>query len=565
MFRNMKIRHQIIAGYAMIAFIFFLGASGAAYGLYHVQNKYEKIVNEADSSIMGLKEIEFYFGGQANDERGGIITGKPEFRQEIAEKSQKVKENIEKIRPLMVSSEEKELLQRIDETHTSFTDINNRVLSYREQGNMAEAQALSFGEGRAQRKNLTTAFDQLIDLQQAKAERYHQDAQKFMKMFELIAFLILIGMIIFCLAFAVFQARTLLKPIEQMTKELREGNVYQKQAAKEFSADEIGELLQAFYYLEEKLRCMVQEIQEAAEQTASASEELTASAAASLDMTKSISESSSGVVVAVRQQQKEVDNLDQSVKQIMENTRAMAGSAEVSATHAGRAVAAVKQGKDAVGKAMEQMAIIQKTTENSATSIQELGTSSREIGQIVDTITAIAGQTNLLALNAAIEAARAGEHGKGFAVVAEEVRNLAEQSDQSARKISSLIENIQSKTEEAVQDVKLGKEAVTVGAKIIGETGEVIHSLQESSEAANVVADKMKEAAQNIVVKIEDVMGSVHVFKNESNRVTSEIEHVSDSIRSETAAVHEVSESSQVLANIANTLQQSVQVFMKGK
>lgn len=144
---------------------------------------------------------------------------------------------------------------------------------------MAEAQALSFGEGRAQRKNLTTAFDQLIDLQQAKAERYHQDAQKFMKMFELIAFLILIGMIIFCLAFAVFQARTLLKPIEQMTKELREGNVYQKQA----------------------------------------------------------------------------DNLDQSVKQIMENTRAMAGSAEVSATHAGRAVAAVKQGKDAVGKAIKQI------------------------------------------------------------------------------------------------------------------------------------------------------------------------------------------------------------------
>ena len=113
--------------------------------------------------------------------------------------------------------------------------------------------------------------------------------------------------------------------------------------------------MQAFYYLEEKLRCMVQEIQEAAEQTASASEELTASATASLDMTKSISESSSGVVVAVRQQQKEVDNLDQSVKQIMENTRAMAGSAEVSATHAGRAVAAVKQGKDAVGKAMEQI------------------------------------------------------------------------------------------------------------------------------------------------------------------------------------------------------------------
>jgi methyl-accepting chemotaxis protein len=89
--------------------------------------------------------------------------------------------------------------------------------------------------------------------------------------------------------------------------------------------------------------------------------------------------------------------------------------------------------------------------------------------------------------------------------------------------------------------------------------------LQESSEAANVVADRMKEVAQNIVDRIEDVMESIHVFKNESNRVTSEIEHVSDSIQNETAAVHEVSESSQVLADIADTLQQSVQVFMKGK
>ncbi len=565
MFNNMKIRHQIIAGYALLAFLFFLGASGAAYGLYQVQNKYEKIVNEADISIMGLQEIEFYFGGQANDERGGIITGKPEFRQEIAEKSQKVKDNIEKIRPFMMSAEERDLLKRIDETHTAFTDINNRVLTYCEQGNMAAAQALSFGEGRVQRKNLTTAFDQLINLQQAKADQYRQDAQKFIQMFKVAAVLILLGMIIFCLIFAVLQARNILQPIERMTKDLTENNGDQKRTVESFSANEIGALLQAFYYLEEKLRQMVQQIQEAAEQTASASEELTASAASSLEMTKAVNDSSSGVVVAVRQQQQEVDHLDQSVQQIMDNTRAMAGSAEISATHAGRAFAAVQQGKQSIEKAMEQMAMIQRTTENSVQSIQELGTSSREIGQIVDTITAIAGQTNLLALNAAIEAARAGEHGMGFAVVAEEVRKLAEQSEQSAGKISALIESIQRQIEEVVQDVQAGKEAVAVGATLLGETGGAIHSLQESSEAANSVADKMKEAVQNIVAKVEDVMRSIHVFKNESNRVKNEMEHVAESIQSETTAVHEVSESSQVLANIADTLQQSVQIFMKGK
>ena len=128
-----------------------------------------------------------------------------------------------------------------------------------------------------------------------------------------------------------------------------------------------------------------------------------------------------------------------------------------------------------------------------------------------------------------------------------------------------MIESIQRLIEEVVQGVQAGKDAVAVGATLLGETGETIHSLQESSEAANSVADKMKEAVQNIVAKIEDVMGSIHVFKNESNRVKNEMEHVVESVQSETAAVHEVSESSQALANIADTLQQSVQIFMKGK
>ena len=81
------------------------------------------------------------------------------------------------------------------------------------------------------------------------------------------------------------------------------------------------------------------------------------------------------------------------------------------------------------------MASIEQTVNSSAKVVAKLGERSKEIGQIVNTISGIAGQTNLLALNAAIEAARAGEQGRGFAVVAEEVRKLAEQSEMAPNKL----------------------------------------------------------------------------------------------------------------------------------
>ena len=131
------------------------------------------------------------------------------------------------------------------------------------------------------------------------------------------------------------------------------------------------------------------------------------------------------------------------IQQVAVNANAVSGMAD-------KTTNAASQGDKAVDAAINQMKNIERSVSSSAQVVAKLGERSKEIGQIVDAISGIAGQTNLLALNAAIEAARAGEQGRGFAVVAEEVRKLAEQSQEAAKQIANLISEIQTETDSAV-------------------------------------------------------------------------------------------------------------------
>src|SRR5690349_9380727 len=111
----------------------------------------------------------------------------------------------------------------------------------------------------------------------------------------------------------------------------------------------------------------------------------------------------------------------------------------------------------------------------SAQTVQSLGAHSQQIGVIVSTIEDIADQTNLLALNAAIEAARAGEQGRGFAVVADEVRLLAQRTQQSTAQIQGMIERLQGNSEAAVDVINASSQAARQTVVQARETGESLH------------------------------------------------------------------------------------------
>ena len=222
-------------------------------------------------------------------------------------------------------------------------------------------------------------------------------------------------------------------------------------------------------------------------------------------------------------------------------------SAEETAIAAQEAREIADQGARTSVEATNAMAAVNESTGQVTEAIQSLSAKSDEIGGIVSTIGGIAEQTNLLALNAAIEAARAGEQGRGFAVVAEEVRKLAEESQQAAGTISLLIEQIQAET---------------------ARTVELVSQSAERSSEGSVTVEQAREAFERISAAVSDVGTRIASIAEATNEVaavaeqsSASTEQVSASTQQTSASTQQIAASAQELARTAEELEGLVGTF----
>ena len=197
-----------------------------------------------------------------------------------------------------------------------------------------------------------------------------------------------------------------------------------------------------------------------------------------------------------------VEQISMTVKEVAESTQLAVGSAE-------QADSKSKQGLEVVQKSYRSIELLEHEIKALAATITKLHDSSNNINSVMGVIRSVAEQTNLLALNAAIEAARAGEQGRGFAVVADEVRTLAQRTQQSTTEIENFIETLQSDANSAfsvieasqqkAQDAVLTSKNVELTlSDISGSVSNIFSMTENISVAAQQQASVTQDIANNL-------------------------------------------------------------------
>ena len=354
-----------------------------------------------------------------------------------------------------------------------------------------------------------------------------------------------------------FPVEAVTPPIENPSKD----ELGQVAAAVNGVRDRFEAGIEAYNQTRANLSEIVGQVSGSAGQVSAASQEMASTSEESGRATGEIATAVGGIAQGAERQVRAVEEAKRAADEVGRAVAESAESAQQTAQVAHQAREVAQQGVGAAEKANDAMRSVRDSSATVSETIRELASKSEQIGQIVQTITGIAEQTNLLALNAAIEAARAGEQGRGFAVVAEEVRKLAEDSQQAAQEISGLIGAIQSETSHAVEVVEDGAKRTQEGASVVEQTREAFLQIGSSVDDMTGRIEQIAAASQQIAASAERVQSSISEVAMVAEESSASTEQVSASTEETSASAEQIAASAQELAGNANTLNRLVAKF----
>ena len=453
-------------------------------------------------------------------------------------------------------------LDKLKQERKAYADVRQRATELINAGDQQGAVRMAFKEQADVYKRMTDIIeeDKADSVRLARAEMAHsEEIFSGVQTITVISLLIVVILSIVTLVLLLKNIKSSVDTILDGARHIAGGDLRSKIMLD--GDDEFAHIAHQFNTMVESMQKMIRKIKTTATEVAGSSEELTANANQSAQVTQNVAQSITEVAEAAEKQMtivtkssETIDDFQHGLEDVIVNQRRAREQTQATAEKAA-------QGNAFVQTTVEQMNSIALSVQQTGEIVSKLGERSKEIGNIVEIISNISGQTNLLALNAAIEAARAGEHGRGFAVVAEEVRKLAEESQNASQQIAELIRSIQEETDRAVSSMEEGRREAEKGKENVTATGEsfseILHMVEDVKTASLAVSKRVLELRDNMGAIIEG-MGAVDAS---AKGIGSESQNVSAATEEQAAGMEEIASSSRSLANMATDLQSETDKF----
>ena len=325
--------------------------------------------------------------------------------------------------------------------------------------------------------------------------------------------------------------------------------------------DEFGEIARANMNMKKSIRNILRDVITRAEVVAAHSEELTATTHQSELAADELSTVIEEIAHTSTVQAEDVENGSNAMGELNREMELNNLNIERLNHSIGEVNILKDEGLELIGDLVDKTEEVRESIQKIGVVIDDTNASAANIAKAIEMIQSISEQTNLLALNAAIEAARAGESGRGFAVVAEEIRKLAEDSNSFTGEIELIVNDLTSKSLEAVETMDQVEEIINSQGSSVDRTNAKFEGISLSLEEIQEVISRVNKSNEDMAAQKERLTNLIENLATVAEENAAGTEEAAASVEEQNAVMTEINNASEELAKVAEELNSAASVF----